>query len=132
MKNPPTGQQVNREYFLTHLHTAIVDVWVCRLFQRDFAELYKHAPNVYARVAAASSGFKVTEAGTITGLEIDKETLEEGREKAIQANKRTLDMTSADLEQLIGKLKLNFSDPTTFEVCFDLTSRPLAPSYHQS
>lgn len=126
----PSDQQVNREYFLAHLYNAIVDVWVCKMFQRDFAELYTTPPNVYARVAAASSGFRVTASGTIAGLQIDTETLAKGRKQAIEDKKRSSDMTSEDIEELMGKLKLNFSDPTTFEVCFNIT--PFTPSFHQA
>ncbi|KEF58864.1 uncharacterized protein A1O9_03707, partial [Exophiala aquamarina CBS 119918] len=115
MRHTP-GQQVNREYFLAHLYDAIVDVWVCKTLQRNFAELYTTPPNVYARVAAASSGFDVTESGTIAGLQMDTKTLKEAIKQAIKDKKRNSDITDVDIEELMGQLKLDFSDPTTFEI----------------
>jgi hypothetical protein len=107
-----SSKQVDRGYFLVHLYSAIVDVLVNRTLGKKLTDLYTTNPNVRARDVAASLGLAVTESGAITGLQVDSLTLEQ----AIKDKKRKSGITGPEIEELMAKVKLNFSDPTTFEV----------------
>lgn len=107
-----SSQKVDRDYFLMHLYSAIVDVLVNRTLGKELTDLYTTSPDVRAREVAASLGLSVTQSGTLAGLQADSLTLEQ----AMKDETHKSGMTGLEIEELMAKLKLNFSDPTTFEV----------------
>lgn len=103
---------INREYFLLHLYDAIVDVLVFKTLGKNLADLYIEGRHPRGRDAAASLGLAVSKSGTITGLQADTSTLQ----AALDDESSTISITAQETEELLSNLKLNFSDPITFEV----------------
>lgn len=89
-----------------------MDVLVFKTLGKNMADLYTEGRHPGGRDAAASLGLAVSKSGAITGLQADASTLQ----AALGDETSTTSITPRETEELLSNLKLNFSDPITFEV----------------
>jgi hypothetical protein len=113
---PSSTEKIDRDYFLVHLHNAIVDVLVYKTLGQSLTDLYTEGRHPHGRGAAASVGFAISQSGAITGLQADINTLQ----AALSDRTERASLTAVEMAELLSTLKFNFSDPITFEVCFEL------------
>lgn len=108
---------VDRDYFLSRLYIAILDVLASKTLGR--------APSPDHRAVAESFALSLTADGTIIGLQAREPRAQDPvvrkdlpQQADLQAEHDAGTKVRTSLEQLMTtEVKLNFSDPITFKVC---------------